>query len=92
MATTINTVFQKQGDAGKVLHLDLSAGAADTSVTYTIGVVATNVAVPISGLVACNVTTGAINPASMTYGATTGLVTVPCANSDRVRIAVFLAT
>lgn len=86
MATTTNSVLQVQGDANRVLHLDLTAGGADTSVTFTIP--ANTV---IYGLSSHNVTSDAINPASSTYASTTGVITVPCAASNRVRIAVFLA-
>lgn len=91
MATTINQVQQKQGDANKVIELDLTAGAADVTVVYTIPLMGTNLATPISGIVTWNVTTGAINVAASTYAPTTGILTVACANNDRLRIKVFLA-
>ena len=92
MATTINAVQGKQGDANKILQLDLTAGAADTTVTYTIPLAGTSLATPINGITTWNVTTGAINVAASTYAPTTGILTVACANNDRLRIAVFLAT
>jgi len=92
LATTINSIQQKQGDDAKILHLDLTAGAADVTVTYTIPLAGTNLAVHISGITTWNVTTGALNVAASTYAPTTGILTVACANNDRVRIAVFLAT
>ena len=92
MATTVNLAQQKQGDAAKILHLDLTAGAADVTVTYTIPLAGTSLATPIAGITTWNVTTGAINVAGSTYAPTTGVLTVTCANNDRLRIAVFLAT
>lgn len=92
MATTINFVQQKQGDANKILHLDLTAGAADVTVTYTIPLAGTNLATHISGVSTWNVTTGACNVAATTYAPTTGILTVACANNDRLRIAVIFAT
>lgn len=92
MATTVNLAQQKQGDAAKILHLDLTAGAADTTVVYTIPLAGTNIATPIGGVTTWNVTTGAVNVAATTYAPTTGILTVTCANNDRLRIAVFLAT
>lgn len=92
MATTVNFAQTKQGDANKVLDLDLTAGAADVTVTYTIPLMGTNLATPINGITTWNVTTGAINVASSTYAPTTGVLTVTVANNDRIRIRVFLAT
>jgi hypothetical protein len=92
LATTINLAQQKQGDANKILHLDLTAGAADVTVTYTIPLAQATIATPIGGITTWNVTTGAINVAASTYAPTTGVLTVACANNDRLRIAVILAT
>lgn len=92
MATTTNSVMTVQGDGHKAVHLDLTAGGADTSVTYTLPLMGTNLAQPIVGVSSWNQTTGAVNVASITYAPTTGVLTVPCANSDHVRCVVFLAT
>ena len=92
MATTVNSVQQKQGDANKVIELDLTAGAADVTVTYTIPLMGASLATPISGVTTWNQTTGAVNVAGTTYAPTTGVLTITCANSDRVRAKVFIAT
>lgn len=90
MATTVNLIETVQGDSGKRYLLDLTAGGADTSVTVTLPVIATNTPLPIYGVSTCNVTTGAVNVAAITYNATTAVLTIPCANSDRIRATVFI--
>jgi hypothetical protein len=85
LATTNTLVQTVQGDANKLIYLRLTAGGADTTVTYTLPT-----GTKIRGLTAWNETTNAVNPASCTYVASTGVVTVPCANSDVVTVTVFL--
>jgi hypothetical protein len=89
VATTVNLLQTAQGDSNRRYNIDLTAGGADTSVTVTLPVIATNTPLPIYGVSTVNVTTGAVNSASTTYNATTAVLTIVCANSDRVRACVF---
>lgn len=83
MATTINEVTSHAAGGINFLHLKLTAGGADTTVTYTIaaGQVLKGVTLPVK-------TTGAAGASNLTYVESTGVLTATCGNSDVLRITV----
>jgi len=89
VATTVNLLQTVQGDSNRRYNIDLTAGAADVTVTVTLPVIATNTPLPIYGVSTVNVTTGAVNVAATTYNATTAVLTIACANNDRIRACAF---
>ena len=68
------------------LHLKLTAGGADTSVTYTLGGAAPNPPIIFGAFVVK--TTGTIGANNITYVESTGVLTVSCGNSDVMRVTV----
>lgn len=86
MATTVNSVTSHSAGGLNFLHLKLTAGGADTSVTYTLG---GSVPTPpiVLGAMALK-TTGTIGATNITYVESTGVLTVSCGNSDVLRVTV----
>jgi hypothetical protein len=81
MATTVNEITTHAAGGLNLVHLKLTAGAADTTVTFTFS------GTPIMKLISAPFkTTGAIGAQGVTYVESTGVLTVQCANNDVVRI------
>lgn len=83
MATTINEVTSHAAGGVNFLHLKLTAGGADTSVTYTLvdKPLLLGVTLPVK-------TTGTAGAVNLTYVQSTGVLTASCAANDVVRITV----
>lgn len=84
MATTVNEVMSHSAGGMTFLHLKLTAGAADTTCTYTIA------GFPILKGATCPIkTTGTQGGVGLAYVESTGVLTVgPVANNDVVRVTV----
>lgn len=84
MATTVNVTPSHAFGGLNMLELDLTAGAADTAVTYTL------LGKPKLKFVGVpwNVTTSVVAVGTFTYTLSTGVISVSCANSDNVRVTV----
>lgn len=83
VATTVNLVESHADGGVNFLHLKLTAGGADTSVTYTIAG-----APQILGCTLPVKTTGTIGAVNVTYNVSTGALTASCAANDVLRITV----
>ena len=86
MATTVNEVRSHSAGGLNFLHLKLTAGGADTSVTYTLGGAVPAPPIIFGAFVAK--TTGAAGANNITYVESTGVLTVACGNSDVLRVTV----
>lgn len=85
MATTVNLAQSHSAGGLTFLELKLTAGGADSSVTYTIPGKPT-----IFGISGAVKTTGTIGAINATYVESTGVLTLSCSASDVVRVIVFL--
>lgn len=83
MATTVNLVQSHNAGGLTFLELKLTAGGADSSVTYTIAGKPT-----ISGITAPVKTTGTIGAMNATYVESTGVLTISCSANDVIRVCV----
>lgn len=83
MATTVNEVSSHAAGGLNFLHLKLTAGGADSSVTYTIAGKPT-----LLGCTAAIKTTGSIAAQGITYVESTGVLTIGCSASDVVRVTL----
>lgn len=83
MATTVNLVESHAAGGLNFLNLKLTAGGADTTVTYTIAGKPV-----IAGCTAAIKTTGTIGAQGITYVESTGVLTIQCAANDVVRAIV----
>lgn len=83
MATTVNEVTSHSAGGINYLHLKLTAGGADSSVTYTIADKPTllGVTLPVK-------TTGSAGAVNLTYAQATGVLTASCSANDVVRLTV----
>jgi hypothetical protein len=83
VATTINEVSSHAAGGVNFLHLKLTAGGADSSVTYTIvpGQVLKGVTLPVK-------TTGSAGAVNLTYVESTGVLTASCSANDVLRLTV----
>lgn len=83
MATTVN-LNESHSAGGLTFHsLKLTAGGADSSVTYTFA------GKPIlAGVSGPFKTTGTIGAMNMTYVESTGVLTISCSANDVVRVVV----
>ena len=87
MATTVNSVTSHSAGGLNFLHLKLTAGAADTTITYTLGGVVPTP--PIIYGVMVTKTTGTQGGVGTAYVESTGVLTIgPVANNDVVRATV----
>lgn len=83
MATTINEASSHSAGGINFLHLKLTAGGADSSVTYVIAGFPT-----IKGITLPVKSTGTIGATNVTYAQATGTVTASCAANDVLRFTV----
>lgn len=81
MATTINEVTSHAAGGVNFLHLKLTAGGADSSVTYTIAA-----GLPLKGVTLPVKTTGSAGACNLTYVESTGVLTASCSANDVLRI------
>lgn len=88
MATTVNSVTSHSAGGLNFLHLKLTAGAADTTITYTLGGAGGNFPILLGST--CPVkTTGTQGGVGLAYVESTGVVTIgPVANNDVVRVTL----
>lgn len=86
MATTVNAVTSHSAGGLNFLHLKLTAGGADSSVTYTLGGVVPTPPIVLGTFV--TKTTGAAGANNITYVESTGVLTVSCSANDVLRVTV----